>query len=74
MVPDHQKSKSCIYLIYSKRCNKIYIGQTKDICNRIKNHMYDIKKIVPLLSDKNVYLFIFHFKGMSFHRILFFTL
>ena len=41
------KSKDLIYIIFCSYCNFFYIGQTKDLSERIYKHIYDIKNFIP---------------------------
>jgi hypothetical protein len=40
-------SKDLIYIIFCSYCNFFYIGQTKDLSERIYKHIYDIKNFIP---------------------------
>jgi hypothetical protein len=58
-------SKFCIYFIFCKKCKKFYVGETKDLQQRIFKHLYDIEKFKPFISeDKCVPL---HFR-MNYHK------
>ena len=34
-----------------KKLNKFYVGETKDLQQRIYKHLYDIEKFKPLISE-----------------------
>lgn len=44
--------KSCVYLIFNKVNNKYYIGSTKNIKQRLRDHFYDLIKNVC----RNIYM------------------
>jgi hypothetical protein len=58
-------AKFCIYFIFCKKCKKFYVGETKDLQQRMYKHLYDIVKFKPFISeDKCVPL---HFR-MNNHK------
>ena len=61
-------AKCCIYLILCKHCQKIYIGETKNVTTRMYNHIYDIKKFVPFHSKRKCVPFHFSLKGHVYER------
>ena len=44
-------AKFCIYFIFCKKCKKFYVGETKDLHQRMYKHLYDIKNFKPFISE-----------------------
>jgi hypothetical protein len=68
-------SKYVIYIIHCKLCSAFYIGQTKDINQRIKSHLRNIKNFVPYHESNTAVSLHFNIKPHSFkHHFSFFIL
>ena len=68
-------SKYVIYIIHCKFCSAFYIGQTKDINQRIKSHLRNIKNFVPYHESNTAVSLHFNIKPHSFkHHFSFFIL
>ncbi len=39
------------YILYSASLDKYYIGSTKDVCNRLEEHLYSTKGFTSRASD-----------------------
>ncbi len=66
-------STNVIYIIHCKKCNSFYIGQTKrSIKNRIKEHLYAIKKFIPYFSHHLSVPIHFNLKNHSIKDLNFF--
>ena len=69
------QSKNIIYIIYCSFCNTFYIGQSKDIKQRIYKHLYDIKTFIPFSSNISSVSIHFNLKFHDYkHHFTFFVI
>jgi hypothetical protein len=60
-------SDNCIYVIFCKKCNSFYIGETgQQLKARIYSHIYNIKTFHPYLKDFTSVSLHFNMKGHNY--------
>jgi hypothetical protein len=57
---------NCIYIIRCIKCNCFYIGETKNIKQRIYNHIYSIKSFKPYIKKNSCISFHFNLLGHNY--------